>query len=156
MRRVAERLEPSCMAIDDAIDVLELVLENERLLGGMKVRLVRRLKDFDVAARNGERGLADWLAKKTGTSVGQARHTVDSADNVEAGSATDDALRNGAISPEQANEIGKASKADPHAERGCRLLLGELEEVAARDHEPLLLTQSVDRREQALLLLAGE
>ena len=36
----------------------------------------------------------------------------------------------------------RLDRPEPHAERGRRLLLGELEEEAARDHEALLLAQS--------------
>src|SRR5262245_30929529 len=46
--------------------------------------------------------------------------------------------------------------ADANVEHRGGLLLRELEEVAAGDHEPLLLPQRVDGGEQLLTLLAGE
>src|SRR3954451_4203956 len=44
----------------------------------------------------------------------------------------------------------------PDGERGCGLVLRELGENPAGDHEPFLLAQAVDRGEQALAVLARE
>src|SRR3954468_14853911 len=44
----------------------------------------------------------------------------------------------------------------PDGEGGCGLVLGELEEEPAGDHEPFLLAQAVDRGEQALPVLPRE
>jgi hypothetical protein len=116
VRRVASALEPSCMRIEDVMGLLEDVLDGEKLLGGMKVRLVKRLEDARDGTRDG-RDTAEWLAQRGGTSVGQARDVVDTAKRLNDCPGTEDALRDGQISTEQASEISAGAAADPNAEQ---------------------------------------
>jgi hypothetical protein len=105
------------MAIEDAVAMLEDVLAGEKLLGGLKTRLVRRLEECRAGTRDGHASTAEWLAKKSGTSVGKARDVVDTASRLDQCPATEDALRNGEISSEQASEVTAGAAADPNAER---------------------------------------
>ena len=72
----------------------------------------------------GERTAAHWLARKTGTSVGQAITTLETAARLRELPALDAAYRAGSLSPAQANDIASAAAADPAAEH-------ELVDVAA-------------------------
>src|SRR5439155_1122335 len=73
--------------------------------------------------------LPHWLARHTGTSVGQAVTTLETAARLRELPALDAAYRAGALSPVQANEIASAAAADPAAER-------ELVDVAATEGVP--------------------
>jgi hypothetical protein len=117
IRRVAHALEPSCMTLEDAVTLLEDVLDGEKLLGGMKTRLVKRLEECRVGARDGHASTAEWLAQRSGTSVGRARDAVDTASRLRECPQTEQALRDGEISTDQASEISAGAAADPGAER---------------------------------------
>ena len=69
---------------------------------------------------------AGWLAKKSGTSVGQAAQVLDTAARAADLPATEAALRSGDLSAAQAALVADAAMADPHAER-------ELLERAGKD-----------------------
>src|SRR5262249_54027240 len=66
------------------------------------------------------RDAASWLSGSTGTTVGAARATIDTAERLRALPATEAALRSGALSVTQADAIADAASVDPTAE--CDLL----------------------------------
>ena len=63
------------------------------------------------------RDAATWLASVSGTSVGVARATLETAERVAELPATAEALRAGRLSGAQANEVVAAAAMDPSAER---------------------------------------
>jgi len=88
----------------------------ERLAGAGRVLAARRVAESGAWKRDGDRSAAHWMARKTGTSVGAAVGTPETARRLEELPATEDALRTGLLSGPQAEEIASAAAADPDAE----------------------------------------
>jgi hypothetical protein len=76
----------------------------------------RRVAETQVWASEGDRSAAHWLARTTGSTVGAAVATVETARRLEELSATEDALRSGRLSAPQVEELASAAAADPTAE----------------------------------------
>ena len=110
-------LEPATLSGDAARQLVELAARGERLFGALKSLAARRAAESNVWRAQGERTAAHWLARNTGTSVGQAITTLETTARLHELPALDAAYRAGALSPTQANEIASAAAADPTAER---------------------------------------
>jgi hypothetical protein len=119
-------LEPATLSGDAARQLVELAARGERLFGALKSLAARRVSESNAWRAQGERTAAHWLARNTGTSVGQAIATLETAARLHELPALDAAYRAGALSLTQANEIASAAAADPTAER-------ELVDAAAND-----------------------
>jgi hypothetical protein len=79
--------------------------------------LVSRVDECRVWARDGYGSMAEWLAARSGTSVGQARGVVETAARLDDCPLTKAALREARISTDQAREVTRATVVDPSAER---------------------------------------
>ena len=110
-------LEPATLSGDAARQLVELATRGERLFGALKSLAARRVSESNAWRAQGERTAAHWLARNTGTSVGLAITTLETAARLRELPALDAAYRAGALSPAQANEIASAAAADPTAER---------------------------------------
>lgn len=121
-----------------AEELVSVFAEVERLGAAGKALCAKRVADTGAWQRSGERSAADWLAKTTGTSVGAARGALDTASDVAAAPAVDDAFRSGRLSPPQAEAVASAAKADPSAEQrlldaaAARQPLSKLRDACAR------------------------
>lgn len=103
----------------DARAAAELVEEFgaiERMAAAGRALAAARVAETKVWAESGDRSAAQWLAKTSGTSVGQAVAAIATARNLEGLDATAEAFRTGELSIEQASEIARAATANPHAE----------------------------------------
>jgi hypothetical protein len=104
----------------DARDAAVLVEEFgaiERMAAAGRALAAARVARTKVWAETGDRSAAHWLARTSGTTVGQAVAVLETARHLDGLDATADALRAGDLSLEQAGAIAKAATADPHAER---------------------------------------
>ena len=72
LRKAVKTLDPDVVEARSAARLVEQFAEIERLAGAGKALAARRMADSGVWKRDGERSPAHWLAKKAGTSVGQA------------------------------------------------------------------------------------
>jgi hypothetical protein len=118
LRRVLVDLEPGCLDGAQARRLVEEFAEAERLAAAGKAIARRRVEQTRAWAHAGAyRDAAGWLAATTGTTVGAARATVETAQRLESLPETEAALRAGELSTVQANEIADAASADPSAER---------------------------------------
>jgi hypothetical protein len=115
--------------------LMDLVIRNERANTALKLRLAARF------AENHGAKAADDLAKKTGTSKGKAKRTVETAKKLKDQPEVEDALRNGELSEDQAELIADAVDANPSAAGG---LLKK-----ARDHPIDDLRQECGRAKAA-------
>jgi hypothetical protein len=108
--------------------------------------LARRLEETNAWARDGHRSAAHATAAITGTSVGDATRTMQTAERLEHLGNTAEAFAKGKLSPAQAAEIAHAASEVPDAED--ELLLKVRDErfapfrdrcrrVAASAHDPL-------------------
>jgi len=92
--------------------LFDVVIRNERANTALKLRLAARF------AENHGAKAADDLAKKTGTSKGKAKRTVETAKKLRDQPEVEDALRNGELSEDQAELIADAVDANPSAAGG--------------------------------------
>jgi hypothetical protein len=108
--------------LDDAVVLLEKAngqLEPELLsVAGARERLevyarARKLVDYGIAALAARIDDAQSLARDTGTSVGKASETIATGKVLRDSAPLNEALRSGAVSLDQANEIGKAEQSAP-------------------------------------------
>ncbi|MDQ6949270.1 MAG: HNH endonuclease [Actinomycetota bacterium] len=126
LRRALASLEPRTFDGHGAARLLKLFAEAERLAAAGKALMARRVEETKLWKHDGHRSAASWLAAATGSSVGTAIGTLETARRLEDLPATAEAQRQGRLSEVQAREIASAAKADPRAE-------AELLGVAARE-----------------------
>jgi hypothetical protein len=94
--------EPHCLRGDDAARLVEIFAEAERLPAAGKALAARRVEETHACRRSGHRSAANWLAAKTGSSVGAAVATLETARRLEDLSVTAQAHREGRLSETQA------------------------------------------------------
>ncbi|MEA3055382.1 MAG: hypothetical protein QOD30_814 [Actinomycetota bacterium] len=116
LRAIVRDLDPALVSTEDAVELVDWFAEVERLGAAGKTLLAGRAGESDAWRRAGDRSPADWLAKRTGTSVGTARSTLETAAKLDDAPATDVALRAGELSPAQAEAIAPAAAVDPSSE----------------------------------------
>src|SRR5438034_5069171 len=109
-------LDPALLAPRDAARLFEKVSRVERLVGAAKTLLAPRAAESGEWRKRGERSAAHWLARQTGTSVGQARGVLETAERVAKLPATEAALRAGELSGAQVSLVAEAAAADPASE----------------------------------------
>jgi len=116
LRRVMGSLEPRTFDGDGAARLLKLFAEAERLAGAGKAMMARRVEETNLWRRDGARSPADWLAAATGSSVGAAVGTLETARRLEKLPTTAELRRQGKLSEAQAKEVAAAATAAPDAE----------------------------------------
>jgi hypothetical protein len=109
-------LEPGVYDSIDATRMVGELAEIERLAATGKALLAARVADSGTLRARGERSVASWLAKVSGTSVGEAAGALATVESLPKLPHTDQALREGKISPAQARQIAEGSVNDPSAE----------------------------------------
>ena len=126
LRAVVGSLDAGTLSPADAVRLVDWFAEIERLAVAGKTIAVGRAVEAEPWRATGERSGADWLARRTGTTVGEARDTLHTAANLQEAPRTAAAFRNGELSLKQAEAVASAVAVDPAAED--RLL-----EVAERE-----------------------
>jgi hypothetical protein len=101
--------EARALAPQEAERFIDRVLECERYLTALK------LQAADVFADAHGAKAADDLARKSRTSKGKAKGTLETAKKVKESPEVEDAVRNGELSEEQASLIADASDVNPSA-----------------------------------------
>ncbi len=109
-------LDASLLAGSDARAALDAVLEAEKLLGGARLLLSARVAETRAWGGDGARSFEDWLTSRTGGSFGAARRDAETAESLGRRTGLADALRQGALSTDQAAEVASAATADPASE----------------------------------------
>ena len=137
MRRYAAGFDASLLSGADASSVVDVAGAIERMAATVKSLAAARSAEVGVWRSTGDRSAAHHLARSTGTSVGQAAESLDTARRLSDLPAVADAARAGKLSASQAAAVAGAVTADPGAE--SRLLamaqtssLGELREECGR------------------------
>src|SRR5687768_9769343 len=108
-----EDLDVDALDPADAIGLVDVFAEIERLGAAGKALAARRVADTNRWQSSGERSPADWLARRTGASVGAARGALEAAAHVGAAPVVEQAFRTGALSVAQAEAVASAVAADP-------------------------------------------
>ncbi|MGH9033596.1 MAG: DUF222 domain-containing protein [Acidimicrobiia bacterium] len=137
MHGFATRFDPTLVSAPDAARVVEDAAAIEKMAATVKSLAAARVAETEVWKRGGDRSAAHDLARKTGSTVGQAKEALETGRKLRDLPATADAAKRGELSVQQAAVIADAAGADPAAEG--RLLeasksgsLGELRDECAR------------------------
>src|ERR671910_1774011 len=138
MSEYATRFDPARIPAHDAACVVEDAAAIKNMAATVKSLAAARVAETALWKRDGDRSAAHQLARKTGTTVGQAREALDAARRLQDLPATSAAARRGELSAQPVAVITDAAAADPDAE--ARLLeqsrgasLGELRDEGAHE-----------------------
>ena len=124
---VAARLDPDVVAPGEAVRLLAEATRLRNIAAAVCTMLAPRAAASGEWRRDGARTEAEWLARKLGTSDGEARATLDTGRALPSLEVTAAALKTGKLSPAQAAVVASAAVADPASERSMLRL-------AERDH----------------------
>jgi hypothetical protein len=117
LQAAARELDPACLDGHDAAALVELAARGERICASIRALAARRVDETKVWRDEGHRSAQNWLAEKTGDTVGAAGRALDTARRLDALPETAAAFRAGELSEAQAHEITDAAGSDPGAER---------------------------------------
>jgi hypothetical protein len=106
-------------------DVFADVVRLENMVGALRLLLLRRVAESNLAKQAGQ-STAEWVANRSGESVGKARADLETSGRLENLPLTDERLRNGDLSAAQTGAITDASTVNPNAEQ-------DLIDLAERD-----------------------
>jgi hypothetical protein len=109
-------LEPERITTAQATELFGLFAELTRLGSAGQVLLSPRVAQSDTWKAEGHRSAASWLAKKTGTGLGEAIASLETAERLQSLPRTTEALRTGKLSAPQVREIAAAAASRPSAE----------------------------------------
>ena len=115
-RMVVGSVEPSALSAADASRAFEVGAELEKLGASLKVLVAPKIGQSDTWARAGHRSPEEWMARTSGTSVGQAKATVETGKRLEELPATTRAVKSGALSLAQVVAVAEAASADSSSE----------------------------------------
>ena len=116
LRTLVRDLEPRCMRGEDVAHLLSRFAEAERLAGVGKALMARRVEETSQYKHDGHRNAAEYVAARTGTSVGAAGRELETTRRLEKLPAASEAWRRGELSEVQAKEVAWAASANPAAE----------------------------------------
>jgi hypothetical protein len=128
LRDVCERLEPSAIGLHETPVVFDHLTAMELLAAGAVLRMAARYEEAGAWKEHGDRSVEDVISRKTGTGSGKARRKLETSRRLRDQPKTDDAVRRGEVSGDQATEVSKAAAVAPEAED---------ELLASARHEPL-------------------
>jgi hypothetical protein len=119
-RHLAEA-DPDRVTTSQAVEAMALFAEIERLGSAGKVLFTRRAAQGTAWRDEGHRSTASWMAQKTGTGLGDAIATLETAEALTALAKTTEALRRGELSGPQVKVIAAAAASHPEAETALLL-----------------------------------
>jgi len=111
---------------DDCLALVEELAKTEKACAAARVLAASRVADCGAHRKAGFDDPADWLARASGSTAGQAERELTTAKRVEDMPDTKAALADGELSLDQAEEIAKTEKQCPGSER-------EMLDTARRD-----------------------
>ncbi len=110
-------LDPGAFAVADGVRLVEIGTQIERLGSAVRMAGAGMVARAGTWEGQGDRTAAQWLARKSGTSMSDAIGTVKAAEQLASLPATAAAMRRGELSAEQAKEIAGAAIVNPAAEQ---------------------------------------
>ena len=110
----------------EVVDMFDSLVALERCAGGAVLRMAARYEEAGAWKRNGAKSAEDDIARKTGTPTGKARRKLRTSKRLDEQPRTDEAVRRGRVSPDQADEVSDGAAASPEDE-------DELLDSAAKD-----------------------
>jgi hypothetical protein len=116
LRRVLAELEPRCLSRSDAVRLVGAFAEVERLGAAGRMLAAAQVERSGAWKGSGHRSAAHWMARATGTSVGQAVGSLQTARHLEDLPTIEGALRAGELSEPQVREVAQAAAAAPSSQ----------------------------------------
>jgi hypothetical protein len=116
MQEATGGFDPQLLTAADCQAVVDDVTAIERMAAHVKALAAARVAETELWRRQGARSPEEDLARRTGTSIGRAKETLQAGRRVRSQAAVDEAARRGELSPEQVAAIADATAADPAAE----------------------------------------
>jgi len=110
--------DPDRVTAAQAATLLTLFAEIERLGAAGKVLFSKRAAESTIWRDEGHRSAASWMAKTTGTDLGDAMLAVETSEALGSLPETARALRRGELSGVQVKVIAGAAVSDPRTEAG--------------------------------------
>jgi hypothetical protein len=148
MRLVTQSLDVSALDGEDAKRLVEVSSELERLAAGVRTLAAGRVAATGAWIGDGDhRDAGAWMASVTGTTVGRARATIETATRLTGLPKVAKALRAGSLSEQQVEVIASAATANPRAEasllrtaetegvKGLKTAAARIEAAASRDQD---------------------
>jgi Domain of unknown function (DUF222) len=137
MSDYATRFDPARVSAQDATRVVEDAAAVKNMAATVEALAAARVAETELWKRDGDRSAAHQLARTTGTTICQARETLQAARRLENLPATEAAARRGELSAQQVAAIADAAAADPDVESSLleqsrRASLTELRDEASR------------------------
>jgi hypothetical protein len=123
MQTYTERFDASAITATEAVIGLRTAAAIENMAATLKALFTARIAETELWRTKGDRSPAHMLARETGTTVGQARDTLETAKRLGDQDKLNVAARRGEVSPQQSAVISEAAAADPGAEEA---LLGQV------------------------------
>ena len=115
-RDLCGRLDPSVVSLVEVPGVFDALTELDRLAGGAVLRMAARYEEAGAWKRNGARSPEDDIARKTGTGTTRARRKLSTSKRLRSQPKTDEAVRRGRVSTDQADEVSEGAGVAPEAE----------------------------------------
>jgi hypothetical protein len=140
--RVAGQIDPDIMTGAQAAAAVKDLAIAEKALAGTLLFVALRVAKTNAWQGQGFATPADWLASMVGISVYEANRQLGTARKANGLGKTKKAMRDGSISPDQADAVTDAATADPSAE-------DDLLDLAARDTTRSLREEAARRKAAA-------
>ncbi|MFP5323005.1 MAG: DUF222 domain-containing protein [Acidimicrobiia bacterium] len=115
-RALCARLEPNAISLGEAPAVFDALVALDRLVGGAVLRMTARYEESGRWKRDGARSAEEDIARRTGTGTRAARRKLSTSKRLPSQPKTEDAVRGGDLSPEQADEVSEGADVAPEAE----------------------------------------
>jgi len=113
---LVQGLEPDLVTPARAAELYRLFGQLARTASAGQTLLAARAAKSDRWKKEGHRSAASWMARTSGTGVGEAATMLQTAERLESLPGTTEALRHGALSQSQVREIAAAAASRPTAE----------------------------------------
>jgi len=105
-------VDPALLHPADAVRVLDAATDVEQRAASLKTLVAARAAEGGQWARDGYRSAEEWLAKKGGTSYGQAAGALNASEKLKDLPQLEKAVRKGQLSGPQLNELAGAATPD--------------------------------------------
>lgn len=133
LRQAVARLDAAALEGPQAAALVEAFATVERLAVAGRTLAAKRVASTRVWQREGHRTPAQWLASKTGLSVGHALGALETAEHIQSLPQIKAAFCDGLLSESQAKEVAAAAAADPGAAPALLEAAGRRELVGLRE-----------------------
>ncbi len=138
LRRAVRVVAPGSISGEEAVALVDLLAEAERIVASGVARLTPRVMETGAFAKTGHACGADWLAAASGSSAGAARSRLAAAERAAAEPALAQTLRDGQLSAPELKVLSEIALSAPDS-------LPELVEMAVGESSHKELADAASR-----------